>query len=217
MIFYCVRHGESVYNHVGRIQGWLDIPLSPLGERQAAAAGRALAKHAIERVFASPLQRAFQTAEAVTTALSEVAALRLSVEPRERLKEIQVGDFQGQLGREVAQKYPEIWSRWTSCDPDFALPGGETRRHLAERCVAELREIATLPHREVAIVSHGAILTVALKTLAGIPLDQPPYALQNGSITTMELFPDGRYRLIDRDNVEHLATVGTSGNGDLPV
>lgn len=211
MIFYCVRHGESVYNHAGRIQGWLDIPLSPLGERQAAAAGRALAGRAIERVFASPLQRAFQTAEAVAT------ELHLPVEPRERLKEIQVGDFQGQLGREVAQQHPEIWSRWTSCDPDFALPGGETRRHLAERCVIELREIATLPHQEIAVVSHGAILTVSLKTLAGIPLDQPPYALQNGSITTMELFPDGRYRLIDRDNVEHLATVGTSGNGDLPV
>ncbi|MDO4558582.1 MAG: phosphoglycerate mutase family protein, partial [Planctomycetia bacterium] len=86
MIFYCVRHGESVYNQAGRIQGWLDVPLSSLGESQAESAAMALVARfdskpdtreivdgrkceewpRPERIFASPLQRAWRTGEYVS-------------------------------------------------------------------------------------------------------------------------------------------------------
>ena len=229
MIFYCVRHGESVYNREGMIQGWLDVPLSTLGESQAAAAGAALAelcrneadtagnaangadRPAPERVFASPLRRAFQTAEAVSRALV------LPVEPVESLREINVGEFQGQTRIEISKKYPDTWACWLSCDPDFALPGGETRRHLAERGASALRELSQLSHRAVVVVSHGAILTATFKLLMGIPLGHAPHALQNGSISTCELTRDGRFTMHQRDNIAHILPDKLSGSGDLPV
>jgi probable phosphoglycerate mutase len=58
-----VRHGESEWNAVGRWQGWADPPLSELGERQAAAASRAVG--AVDAIVASDLQRASRTAEII--------------------------------------------------------------------------------------------------------------------------------------------------------
>ena len=69
MILYCVRHGESVYNAEGRIQGRLNVPLSELGRRQSAAAAAALASLSADALYASPLRRAMETAEIIADAL----------------------------------------------------------------------------------------------------------------------------------------------------
>ena len=65
MIFYLIRHGESLYNAEGRIQGQSDVALSPLGLLQAQAIAEALADETIDAIFASPLRRAWQTAEPI--------------------------------------------------------------------------------------------------------------------------------------------------------
>ncbi|MDO4558581.1 MAG: histidine phosphatase family protein, partial [Planctomycetia bacterium] len=143
--------------------------------------------------------------------------LHLPMEAMELLKEIRIGEIQGQIGREVARSHPELWRRWLSSDPDFAFPGGETRRHLAERGVRAFRTIAEHPYRAVVVASHGAILTATFKWFMGIPSDHPPFALQNGSITTCELTRDGRFVMHDRDNVSHLSSGARSGPGDLPI
>ena len=69
--FYFVRHGESEGNVAGKMQGHLDHPLTDLGRDQARATGEwfAAADVAVQRVFASPLKRAFETAAILAAAL----------------------------------------------------------------------------------------------------------------------------------------------------
>jgi len=96
MWLYCVRHGESVHNAEGRIQGQADIPLSDFGRRQGEAIAAALAELPIDAIYASPLLRALETAEIVARRLS----LPIRIDPR--LKEIHIGVFQNRLRSEVA-------------------------------------------------------------------------------------------------------------------
>ena len=60
-----VRHGETLYNIQNRITGQSDVPLSPLGERQAELVGAYLAHEKIDLIVSSDLQRARVTAQAI--------------------------------------------------------------------------------------------------------------------------------------------------------
>src|SRR4029078_8079287 len=101
MILYCVRHGETVFNSGGRIQGQLDTPLSELGQRQCLAITATFRGQPIEAVYSSPLQRALGSATRVADALG----LQVRTDPR--LMEINAGIFQGLTWDEIAIKYPE--------------------------------------------------------------------------------------------------------------
>src|SRR5690349_15849943 len=99
MKLFCVRHGETVYNMAGRIQGQFDSQLSPLGLRQCQAVAEALAIEAVDAVIASPLSRALQSAQVIAD------HLRLPVEVDPRLMEINAGIFQGHTWEEIEAKY----------------------------------------------------------------------------------------------------------------
>jgi broad specificity phosphatase PhoE len=210
MNLYLIRHGESMHNAVGRIQGHSDVRLSGLGRRQGAAAGEVLAGLPIDALYASPLRRARETAEIIAE------RLKLPICFDDRLKEVNVGIFQDQLRSELDRLYPEEFARWKSEDFDYVLPGGESRRQLLERGREAIRSIVAAGHRNAAIVSHGRILMTVVKDLLGLPLEKPPFSLQNGSITTL-LYneSDKTFALVVLDDVEHLRKVGLSGSGDL--
>ena len=209
MWLHCVRHGESIHNAEGRIQGQLDVPLSDLGRRQGEAIAAALAALPIEAVYASPLQRALETAQIVGRRLS----LPVQIDPR--LQEINVGVFQGRLRREVAELYPDAFARWTAGEPDFVIPGGESRRALQQRGCAALRDIASTGHEHAAVIAHGRLLVVALAALVSIPAGQAAPSLENASITTLRYDGDDRWTLAEYNRIEHLHGVGLSGAGDL--
>ncbi len=209
MILYCIRHGQSTYNAEGRIQGQSDVPLSELGERQGEAAARALTAYPIDAIFSSPLRRAMQTAEAVS------ATLQLPIRTDDRLKEIHAGIFQDKRRCDVEQLYPEETAHWVSEDPDYAIPGGESRRQLLHRGTTAFRDIARCGHAHVAVIGHGRLLVVTLKGLLDIAPVEPPFSLQNGSITRLAANGDGRFELLSLDDVDHLAAVGFGSDGDL--
>jgi len=211
MLIYCVRHGESVYNAEGRIQGQSDVPLSDLGLRQSQAIARALAELPIEAVYSSPLRRAMQTAEPLA------ACLGLVVQTDPRLMEINAGVFQHRLRAELPDLFPEAYSRWLSGEPDFVIPGGESRRDLMRRGREAFETIARSGHQHVVVVTHGGLLAGALKALLGIPAERHPFVFHNGSITRLEL-ADGcpeQVKLLSLNETEHLRALGPSGCGDL--
>jgi len=209
MWLHCVRHGESIHNAEGRIQGQLDVPLSEFGRRQGEAIAAALAELPIDAIYASPLQRALETAQIVARRLN----LPIRIDPR--LQEINVGIFQGRLRSEVAELYPEAFARWTAADPDFVVPGGESRRALEERGCAAFRDIASAGHEHVAIIAHGRLLAITLGALVPIPASPAAPSLENASITTVRRAADGRWTLTDYNRVDHLRGIGLSGAGDL--
>ena len=190
MILYCVRHGESVYNAEGRIQGRLNVPLSELGRRQSAAAAAALARRSADALCASPLRRAMETAEIIADALG----LPIQIEPR--LMEIDCGVFQDKRPGELAELYPQAWAQWKSEDLDFVIPGGESRRQVIARGRAAFLAIAAAARHAVIVVAHGRLLTCTLKDVLGIPASQLPFSLQNGSITTLSADGSGRFELL---------------------
>ena len=212
MFLYCVRHGESTYNVEGRLQGQSRLPrLSPLGQRQSEAAAAALANLPIEAIYASPLPRARETADVIAR------VLHLEVRLDDRLKEVNVGNFEDRLRSEVELLYPNELGEWLSGNPDFAIPGGESRRQLARRGREALESITRAGHRHAVVVAHGGLLVSSLKSLLGIPLREPPLELENASITTLFFDDDGRAELVALDQVDHLADLEHGGSGDLAV
>jgi broad specificity phosphatase PhoE len=196
MLQILIRHGESVSNLEGRVQGQEDVALSPRGEAQAAAvAAWSRAEFGgstppIEEVWSSPLVRARDTATRIA------AALGLPLKIDERLRELHAGIFQGHLWADLEERFPEAVARWRSGDVDFAIPGGESRAQLAARGREALESLATRRVGRMIVVAHGGILTAALGSLVGRthpllaaaaerPFTKLP-ALANCSVTRVE-------------------------------
>jgi 2,3-bisphosphoglycerate-dependent phosphoglycerate mutase len=208
MLMFCIRHGESTYNAQGRVQGHLNIPLSALGRRQAAALAEVCSDWGAEAIYCSPLLRARETAEPIA------AALGLAVREESRLIEIKVGIFQGHSRSDLDRICPEEYARWRSGDPDYEVPGGESRRALMQRGREVLESIAQADYGRVIVVSHGAILAAAFKAILDIPAQRHPFMLENASISRLEL-DDSIVRLHTLNEIGHLKGVGLAGGGDL--
>jgi len=205
---FCIRHGESTYNAQGRVQGHLNVPLSELGRRQASALAAVCKDFGAEAIFSSPLRRARETADPIA------AALALPIQEEPGLIEIKVGIFQGHSRSDLDRICPEEYARWSSGDPDFVVPGGESRRALMQRGRETLEMIADCDYCRVIVVSHGAILAAAFKSLLEIPAQRHPFLLENASISRVEI--DGSIvRLHTLNEVRHLRGVGLAGGGDL--
>jgi broad specificity phosphatase PhoE len=168
-LIYLVRHGETEWNLERRMQGRRESPLTPLGERQAAAMAGLLADlvaceaPADWRLVSSPLGRARQTAEAIG------ARLGLAVEIDERLAEIAFGDWEGQLRDEMALVYPELFAtrEWL-----VSAPGGETFEDVQARIGGWLAELPPEPDRRVVAVSHGMAGRILRGCYAGLSRQQ---------------------------------------------
>ncbi len=211
MLLICVRHGQSKFNAEGRIQGQQNTPLSELGLAQAQAIAAALAREPIDAVFSSPLDRALATARPTADALG----LPVRVEPR--LQEINAGIFQGLLWSEIEALHPDEGRRWRAHDPDFIVPGGESRRQLMARGRAAFDAIrAAGPFDRVAVFTHGGVLGAAFKALLAIPAEQSPFGFYNGSINRLRW--DSIVKLVTLNETEHLRVAGVEQvdrTGDL--
>ena len=167
---FLVRHGESVSNLEGRVQGQEDVELSPLGREQArrvADWARGLAAStdsgAIEigEIWSSPLARARETASVIAEALGLPLALD------EQLRELHAGIFQGHLWADLERTFPAEVARWRSGDVDYVIPGGESRAQLAARGRAALESLAARDTPGMIVVAHGGVLTAALGSMLG--------------------------------------------------
>jgi probable phosphoglycerate mutase len=206
MKLFCVRHGETFYNFEGRIQGQSDSQLSPLGRQQCEAVAEALASPAIDAIICSPLSRAVQSAQVIADRLQ----LRIAIEPR--LTEINAGVFQGLSWDQIDKELPADAQRWRSQDPDYRIPGGESRRDLMVRSRAAFEAIREAGYRQAVVMAHGGSLSAAFKALLEIPANRNPFALSNGSISTVVWEKD--FKLMTLNETGHLHHLRSSG-GDL--
>jgi probable phosphoglycerate mutase len=165
MLQILIRHGESLSNREGRVQGQADVELSYTGRQQAAAVAAWCKSQSFQNqsceLWSSPLCRAQETAEVIGTAIG------LPVQLENKLVELNAGVFQGHLWDDLADRFPEDVARWRSGDVDFQIPGGESRRQLAERGRHALEFLSVRPVHSMIIVAHGGVLTAALGLLVG--------------------------------------------------
>jgi len=156
-----LRHGRTTANRDGLLQGRVDNPLDEYGQHQAETVAAFLHKstpRGIDRVIASPLIRAQQTA----------AALGMAVETEHRLVEIDYGDWEE---KPVAEVSPQTWARWRA-DPDFRPPGGETLLELSSRVREAVSEIAEQAEKaNIVVVSHVSPMKAMVAWALGVSDD----------------------------------------------
>jgi probable phosphoglycerate mutase len=198
-----IRHGETAWNAVRRLQGHTDIALNDEGLRQADALARALADERIDAVVASDLQRAMQTAQAVS-ALHDLP-LHTDAELRERC----YGGFEGLLYSDIERRYPADYALWQARDIDAVMPSGERQaesfRQFYDRSVDAIVGWAERhAGKTVVVVAHGGVLECAYRAAVGMSLDSPrDFQVKNASINRFTL-AGGKLSLDSWGEVEHL-------------
>ena len=161
-----IRHGQTDWNAESRWQGQADVPLNSLGLEQAQQLAAELADASIQVIYASDLQRALQTVQP----LADRTGLPVCVDPR--LREINVGDWQGLLVDEIAARYGELFHRRQADPSAFTPPGGETLGQVQGRAYQVLDEILERhPHETVAIVAHGFVIALLRLRLEDRPVE----------------------------------------------
>lgn len=186
-----IRHGQSIWNAVGRAQGQSPIPLSDLGRQQAAYLGTLAMglQPPVEALYCSDLPRCRQTMMPIAEALG------LPVRYDFRLREIDVGILQGLSHDEMELYAGEALAAHRREPMRVPLPGGETRADLRVRSVEAIVEIgAAHSGQHVLIVTHGGSISEVLRHFGLWPytpwqVDAPP--IQNTSRTMLRLANGG--------------------------
>jgi broad specificity phosphatase PhoE len=179
-----VRHGQTSAN-IDRVwHGSTNTPLTDFGRGQAAAAAAFIeANHQpVRNVYASPLDRAHHTAEAI--------AARLDLVPRidPGLAEYDLGEWEG-LSFEHLYNEKRLFHHMRA-DPDYRPHGGESPKQVGDRLVEALRRIATRhPGERVVVVSHGGALSIAFGLLLDDDYGSWRRVMDNCAITELVLDP----------------------------
>lgn len=204
MLIYVLRHGETVANSEGKMQGWLNSPLNEKGRLIAAKTGEGLKKAGIkfDCAFTSTLDRAVETCSLV---LENSGNKGIPVYPNDNFREVCAGYWEGEykptINGNTVIKMDDflLYSR----DPfTFAkFPGGETVVHSMERSQTELKRIAKLDYDSILISSHGFVTRAMLNFIFDNPGDFWQGCVpKNCSITIVET--DGTdFRLVEKDKI----------------
>jgi len=181
-----VRHGESEANATGRIQGWLDTPLTELGREQARRLRAWLAERGVrwDAAYTSPLARARDTA-ALLGAAEAVA------EPA--LQEVGLGVLEGLTRAEIARRHPGFLSRPITELADFGEWGGERYDAVQERILGFLASVrARHPGGRVLVVAHGGVNFQLVKAAICLPVPRVCILTWGNCTATLLRFRDRR-------------------------
>jgi len=196
LTIYLVRHGQTEWNRLGRMQGQFDSPLTERGRDQAVRVGRRLAEERaggfIEdfEMQVSPLGRAWHTAEIICDALGLDPAIR---RPEPRLREISFGDWDGLTKPEIMARDAAAFAARERAKWHTLPPNGESFAVVAER-VADW--YADLSPGTIIAVCHGALGRVMRGLYAGhsveaiLDMDEPQEAyfrLHRGAVDQIDV------------------------------
>lgn len=185
-----IRHGQSLANTQGRLQGQMDSPLTERGRDQARALAHRLAREGwcVSAVHSSDLKRAAETAEILAAEMEAPMVLDA------RLREYDVGVLTGLVWQEIAALYPEIWHDLYHSAEYASIPEEEGNEAFQARLAAVLTELRSGYGQEdtVAVVSHGGSLGMMLALVLGMDAERPtPFRFGNASLSVVEFRPRG--------------------------
>ena len=179
---YFVRHGQTEWNAIRRMQGQWNSDLSELGRAQAEVNGKFLEPLGIEYLVASPLDRTRQTAEIITD------QLQISFGVDDRIKEWDCGDWSGEMWDDLQEKWPEEFACWQSDQFHYRGPAAENYPDMIERSSPFLNEILATGFTRIAIVSHGMIGRAMIGTLLSMsPEEMLGFSQTNDTVIKLTL------------------------------
>lgn len=162
-----LRHGQTEWNATDRMQGQIDTELSEVGRRQAKDIARDMAGCGAIHIVSSDLKRAYDTALAVGDSVG------VDVVTDERLRETNLGDWEGLTHFEVDALAPGARVAWRM-DADWTPPGGESKLQVGMRSLPVVHELFTeradWPGNTIILVAHGGLIAA----LTAAVLDLPP-------------------------------------------
>ena len=180
-----VRHGETDWNRVRRLQGHLDIGLNERGRLQARALATALTNEKIDAIYASDLQRARDTAQAI----ADLHHLPVQIDPA--LRERCYGAFEGLMYDDIQAHFPQAFAEWRARDLHARFPQGErsaeTLHEFSQRAVAAVTHLAH-QHvgKKIIIVTHGGVLDCIYRAAQGMDLLSPrEFDMKNAAINRL--------------------------------
>jgi broad specificity phosphatase PhoE len=174
-----VRHGATQLTAEDRFSGSEGVDLSEEGRAQVARLADRLASETITAVYTSPLGRTMETAALLA------APHHLPLAPRDGLREMSHGHWEGLTRAEVEARHPDEYQAWETDPFTFAPAGGESGLAVLARALPLVREIVVAHEgQRILLVSHKATLRLVLSSLLGFDargyrdrLDQSPACL----------------------------------------
>lgn len=198
-MIYLLRHGQTVWNSIGRLQGQMDSPLTAKGVAQAQAMGSLLAETLavggaqVPKIVSSPLGRAWQTAAIVAERIG-VEVAEITLEPR--LAEIAFGAWESHSEADLAHRFPEAWAARQADKWNHPVPGGESYAQVAARVRDWLDELdgsgplVAVGHGAAGRVLRGLYLKASPEEI--FAMDEPQdgfFRLQDGCVTRLDVVP----------------------------
>ncbi len=199
------RHGETQGNAEHRYQGQNGTPFNATGLAQAERLAERLANESIDAILCSDLRRALQTAEPVAKRLG------LEIVPDARLREVDVGEWEGLTFADIEERYPDFMADWMTDKGYTRIPGGESAFDMAQRIEDLVISLRTRPDEEtILLVTHGGWIQVLLCVTLGLPYERRhQFMLRNASVTVLSLY--GEHTILELFNdAHHLAPLGGS-------
>ncbi len=179
---YLIRHGLPDFPNGERMcLGITDIPLGAEGFRQASEMAAILPP--VTAVYASPLSRAIQTAQAIGLPVTVLPGLR----------ELHAGAWDGMLFRDIKVQYPELYAA-RGTNKRLSLPGEEDPQLGLSRFRQAMEEAANSSSGDFAVVAHGGIIARFWEAIGG-PWRKPEYA-EILSLT----YENGTFQILEEEN-----------------
>lgn len=197
-----VRHGETEWNKVGKMQGWGDSPLSELGRNQAQWLNERLKEIKIDKIYSSPTGRAYETSQIIR------GNRDIEIIKHNDLREINVGKWEGLDKCIVESDYKEQnYNFWNEPHKYKATHGGEDFFEVRERVCNFINNIIEDKNNEdktILLVSHAITIKSFLCKLEGYEIEdfwREPLIGQT-SLTEIDFSNDG-YNMIIKGDISH--------------
>lgn len=227
VVLYVVRHGQTIYNALNKMQGWSDTPLTEAGAEVIGHLGRGLKDIEFTTAYSSDLGRTRKTARII---LDEKGQGDLEIIELENLREACFGIYEG-LHDETVKEDSAKKLGYNTFQDIFKEPSrqavGKFLTVLVEMDTSNLAEdISTVRHRvtkqleqlaeatkrngggNILVVSHGLAIMSFLSNLIEIPI--PKNGLENGSVTKL-LYNDRQFMVEEFNNMKYIE----AGRNDL--
>lgn len=199
--FIIVRHGHSTGNKDNIFCGQLDVPLNETGFLQARQTGEWIAKnYKIDEIWSSDLVRVTETVRPLADALG------LPINTDKRLREVDVGEWQGVPVTDIERDFPEELALYRKFPARYYFRGGEGYTDMIVRVADFFEEKArTCDGRTIAVGTHGGCIRTLIAYVNRLPLDrigEIPF-VPNASVTEL-IYNDGKWEFGIMSYAEHL-------------
>lgn len=209
MKIYIIRHGETEWNNLRKLQGRSDTELNEVGIQLAEITAEALKDISFNIAYTSPLKRAYKTAEII------VGDRDIPLIPDERIQEVSFGAYEGLGCSKDNYEIPDPEFEYFFQAPEkyVAKNGAESIEDLCKRTTEFLREITSNPELEdktVLIATHGAALKGLLSSV-GNKEKKDFWGMgvhRNCAVTELESH-QGEITLIEENRIYYPEDMGT--------